>query len=57
MTAKESINTNTIQDIIMSIIHMFCNRINGERKWEYKIYCLLRHTLHYINERKKNYEQ
>lgn len=36
--------TNSIDDIIRSLIHMFCNRLVGDNKWENKIYILSRHS-------------
>ena len=43
---QEGIITNTIEDIMKSIIHMFCNRLVGNNAWERKIYALTRHATH-----------
>lgn len=36
--------TNSIQGIIQSIIHMFCNRLSDDIYWEQRIYALTRHA-------------
>ena len=50
--------TNTISDISMSIIHMFCNRLMGNTAWERKMLALAGHGVHalkgYIEHRQKN---
>ncbi|MDO5666119.1 MAG: thiopeptide-type bacteriocin biosynthesis protein, partial [Bacteroidia bacterium] len=38
--------TNTISRITMTFVHMFCNRINGNRIWERQLLALTRHTVH-----------
>lgn len=38
--------TNTVEDIMRSIIHMFCNRLVANNAWEKKIYALTRHATH-----------
>lgn len=38
--------TNTVEDIMKSIIHMFCNRLVANNAWEKKIYALTRHATH-----------
>lgn len=38
--------TNSIQSIMQSIIHMFCNRFIADNSWEYKIYALTRHSFY-----------
>ena len=35
--------TNSIKNIVISITHMFCNRLMGDVIWESKIYALTRH--------------
>lgn len=45
--------TNTKWDILMSLLHMFCNRINGDRIWERKILALTRSALHAVNSRER----
>lgn len=42
---KQGEITNTIENIISSIIHMFCNRFVGNNIWERKIYSLARDGL------------
>lgn len=44
---------NTKGEIIMSLIHMFCNRLNGDRIWERKMLAYIRHALHVYNSKKK----
>lgn len=43
---KEGKLTNSIQGIIQSIIHMFCNRLVGDSLWEHKIYALTGHAFY-----------
>ena len=43
---KDNNLTNSFDEIILSLIHMCCNRLNGDRTLEQKTYCLLRHALH-----------
>lgn len=43
--------TNSKTDIILSVIHMFCNRYNGEKVWERKIIAFVRHLLHDYNSK------
>lgn len=38
--------TNTVENIMRSIIHMFCNRLVANNAWETKIYALTRHATH-----------
>lgn len=45
--------TNSFKDIILSLSHMFCNRIKGDNRWETWIYAMIRHSLHVINQREK----
>jgi len=35
--------TNSVQGIVTSIIHMFCNRLMGDNAWEQKMYTLAMH--------------
>ena len=42
--------TNTVEDIMRSIIHMFCNRLVANNAWETKIYALTRHATHSLKE-------
>jgi len=37
---------NSKLNIILSTIHMFCNRLNGDLKFERRVMCLIRHSLH-----------
>lgn len=50
---KKNTLTNTIKDILLSITHMFCNRLKGDVMWEHWIYAMLRHSLHVINQKEK----
>lgn len=43
--------TNSKQDILFSIIHMFCNRLFGNNNLERQTLCLLRHATHDLWER------
>lgn len=45
--------SNTKTDILSTLIHMFCNRFNGDRAWERKIIAMTRHTIHSINSKNK----
>lgn len=45
--------TNTKWDILMSLLHMFCNRMNGDRSWERKILAITRSALHAVNSRER----
>ena len=47
---------NTKEDIVMSFIHMFCNRVNGDRAWERKMLAYVSHMVHIVNERSKCYK-
>lgn len=38
--------TNTVENIMKSLIHMFCNRLVANNAWETKIYALTRHATH-----------
>jgi len=38
--------TNTKKGIVMSLIHMFCNRLMGDNSWEYKILAMATHSTH-----------
>ena len=46
--------TNTKANILLTVIHMFCNRFMGDRNWERKILALTRHSLYAINAKKRN---
>lgn len=48
---KQGKLTNSKTDIILSVIHMFCNRYNGDRIWERKILAFVRHSLHEYNSK------
>lgn len=45
--------TNSKVNILLSIIHMFCNRFLKNRKDEELVMCLVRHTLHSLEYTKK----
>jgi len=38
--------TNSIEGIVLSVIHMFCNRLMGNNAWEQKIFALAKHGVH-----------
>ena len=38
--------SNHVEDIILSLIHMCCNRLNGSRELESYTYGILRHALY-----------
>lgn len=46
--------TNSIEDIIQSIIHMFCNRLVSDNSWERKVYALTRHAFYAFRSFIKN---
>lgn len=46
--------TNSIQNIIQSIIHMFCNRFIADNSWEHKVYALTRHSFYAYQSFQKN---
>lgn len=45
---------NEKKDIILSLVHMFCNRFNGDREWEMQMLSIIRYGLH-IKNSKRNY--
>ncbi|WP_390437015.1 lantibiotic dehydratase [Lactonifactor longoviformis] len=47
--------TNYSGDIFLSLCHMFCNRLCGDRNWETRVFSIARHTLHAWNEKQKYY--
>ena len=36
---------NSLDNILLTLIHMFCNRYNGNREWERKVLFLTRHAV------------
>ncbi|GFZ32675.1 hypothetical protein CSC2_32010 [Clostridium zeae] len=51
---KQGILTNTEENIILSVIHMFCNRLYGtNRMLEKEVMALVRHTLYSLKYFKK----
>lgn len=48
-------NTNKKENIILSIIHMYCNRITGNRIYENKYLAIVRHALYQILQQEKHY--
>ncbi|WP_172610972.1 lantibiotic dehydratase [Eubacterium limosum] len=48
---KQGKLTNYISDIVLSMIHMFCNRMDGDRLWERKVSAMARHTIYTIEAR------
>lgn len=47
-------NTNSRKDIILSIMHMYCNRLTGMRGYEEKYLAIIRHALYYHIEKEKH---
>ncbi|ELC8442623.1 lantibiotic dehydratase [Clostridium perfringens] len=47
--------TNSKEDILSSIIHMFFNRYKGNNEWERKLRALTRHSIYAYNKYKKYY--
>ena len=45
--------TNKKQNIVLSVVHMYCNRLNGNRYYEEKYLAIVRNTLYHILETKK----
>ncbi len=43
--------TNYREDIVLSLAHMFCNRLTGNREYEQKYLAILRHALFSIVQR------
>ena len=43
---KQDNLTNTASDILLSVVHMFCNRFKGELNWEQKIMSMTYSTLY-----------
>lgn len=46
LTDKNKELTSSIQRIVFSLFHMFCNRLIGDNNWEAKILAFARHGLH-----------
>ncbi|MBU5438433.1 lantibiotic dehydratase [Tissierella sp. MSJ-40] len=47
-------NTNYRKGIILSLMHMYCNRLTGIRGYEEKYLALIRHALYSLIEKKKH---
>jgi thiopeptide-type bacteriocin biosynthesis protein len=47
-------NTNYRNDIILSLMHMYCNRLTGKMEYEEKYLAIIRHTLHSLIEKEKH---
>ncbi|WP_195837965.1 lantibiotic dehydratase [Tissierella pigra] len=47
-------NTNYKSNIILSLMHMYCNRLTGKREYEEKYLALIRHALYSLIEKDKN---
>lgn len=45
--------TNSIENIIASHLHMFCNRFKGDRVWEQKVSAFSRHIIYTLNTTEK----
>ena len=52
MRAKK--NTNEKENIVLSIIHMYCNRMTGNRTYENKYLAIVRHALYQILQQEKH---
>ncbi|MCI8504476.1 MAG: lantibiotic dehydratase [Dorea sp.] len=50
---QEEKNTNSRENIVFSIIHMYCNRLTGIRAYEEKYLELVRNTLYQIVQQRK----
>ncbi|MCI9137477.1 MAG: lantibiotic dehydratase [Lachnospiraceae bacterium] len=50
----EGKNTNSRENIIFSIVHMYCNRLTGIRAYEEKYLELVRNTLYQIVQQRKH---
>ena len=46
--------SNSKVDIVLSCIHMFCNRFNGDRSWETLVMSLVRNSLYDLKSFKKS---
>ena len=44
-TEHEKQLSTSLDNILLTLIHMFCNRYNGNREWERKVLFLTRHTV------------
>lgn len=53
---QEEKNTNSRENIVFSIIHMYCNRLTGIRAYEEKYLELVRNTLYQIVQQRKHYD-
>ncbi|WP_443082210.1 lantibiotic dehydratase C-terminal domain-containing protein [Terrisporobacter sp.] len=43
--------SNSKADILLSLMHMFCNRYKGDTLWELKIMTILRHSIYSLNQK------
>ncbi|WMM25767.1 lantibiotic dehydratase [Tissierella sp. MB52-C2] len=50
-------NTNSRKDIILSLVHMYCNRLTGIRGYEEKYLAIIRHALYHHIEKEKHMRQ
>lgn len=53
---EEKFLTNSFENIVASLIHMHCNRLNGDNSLELKYFVICRHIVHDIYQRRKNNE-
>lgn len=53
MIDREELSNNK-KSIVLSIVHMFCNRVTGDKDLEYKFCMILRHSLKSIIMQKKH---
>lgn len=49
-------NTNYKSNIILSIIHMYCNRMTGIRTYEEQYLAIIRHSIHALLQKRKHKE-
>lgn len=54
---SQGLLTNSISNIIRSIIHMFCNRIGMEIEWEKKLYALTCHSFYSLKKFLANFKK
>lgn len=49
-------NTNYRENIIFSIIHMYCNRLTGKREYENKYLGIVRNALYHVWQKRKHFQ-
>lgn len=53
---KRHKNTNYRENIIFSIIHMYCNRLTGKREYENKYLGIVRNALYHVWQKRKHFQ-